>query len=456
MQRIGERKAGGDIAGFLANGVFLRQAARAPFGFRELTVKVIKVTQLFRGDIGEGAVIGVLLLAVADTGHQLMLASKQLKGAAGERIHGIHFTLTGVVAGAAHDRITGVRRDARAGGFIEITVDIHLFAVDQRFVMRAVQRHHPAVIKGLFEGGEQFFAFFIVVGPVRRGVKPATVICFAAVNVPARHSAPGRAVGVGLLEFVTGGEQGGIGHVGIYGGIDELFGCAVTFDVAVIVLITGDQTATHVARFTQWRGQIGNIALFVPAAVGGGNVAGEFFAVGVFTHHVYRRGRVTRPGHQTGCAAHHFDTFVQRGVRFGIAQVPARLKHRRDTVGHVVVDEKTARVIRAAIHIRDVLRNAGGVIEYLTERLQLLILHTLCADDADRLRNIALRQQHFGACGGDRHAVILRGAAGVVARLTGDNHGIVGGFRRGGWCSLHGMDRRGNKNGNNGKRKFPA
>ncbi|CAH0315021.1 hypothetical protein SRABI106_04166 [Rahnella aquatilis] len=180
-----------------------------------------------------------------------MLTAKQFIRAAGKGIYTIDFTFTGVITGSRHHRITGISGFADAGGFIECPVDIHHLTVDMGFGMGAVQCGLPAVIERLLQGGEQLSRFFIAVRPVRCGVKAATIIGFAAVQIPARHTAPGRAVGVGLLEFVACVKQGGIGEVGINGGINEFFGGAVAFNVAVFVLITGDQAATYAAGFVQ-------------------------------------------------------------------------------------------------------------------------------------------------------------------------------------------------------------
>ncbi|MNV78348.1 hypothetical protein D3C71_1718320 [compost metagenome] len=118
----------------------------------------------------------------------------------------------------------------------------------------------------------------------------------------------------------------------------------VTFNPGVAVFVTGDDAPAHIAGFRQRRLQIHHVTLFVPAAVGGGDVAFELFAVGVFTHHVDVGRGVTRSAHQAGCAAHHFD-FVENGrVACGITKIPAVIEES----GHIFIGkvayEETARI----------------------------------------------------------------------------------------------------------------
>ncbi len=283
--------------------------------------------------------------------------------------------------------------------------------------MRAVQGGLPAVIKVLLQVHKGFFAGFVVVGPVRCGVKATTIVGLAAVNVPARHAAPGHAVGVGFLVFITQRQSGGIGKIGIDHTIDKLLLSTVTLDITVAILITGHHAAAHVTRFAQRRGEIGNVALFIPAAIGRRNVAGKLAAVSMLTHHVDRGRRIARAGHQAGRPANHFNAFIHRGIGLRIAEVPARLKHRFDAINHVVIDQKAARIISTTIEIGHALLNGGGVIQHVAQRLQLLIFHTLFTDNAHRLWDVAGDQRHLGTGTRHRHAVIAGGAA--LGRITG-------------------------------------
>lgn len=115
--------------------------------------------------------------------------------------------------------------------------------------MGAVQRELPAVVKVLLQVNEQLFAFFIVIGPVRRGVKAATIAGCAAVRVPARQAAPGWAVGIGLLKLIADRKRGRVRQIGINHAVDKFFLCAITLNEAVIILIASHEAAAHVAGF---------------------------------------------------------------------------------------------------------------------------------------------------------------------------------------------------------------
>ena len=252
-----------------------------------------------------------------------MLTSQQFVWAAGEGIHRIHFTFAGVIAGAADNRIAGVRGRARAGGFIKEAIDIQLFAVEEHFVMRAVKRDVPAVIEVLLQVNKDLFVFFVVVSPVWRGVVTTTRFDLRTVGIPARGTAPHWRVGVDLGEFVTNRQFGGIGQISVNHAVDELFVCAVAFDKAVFVFVARDQATTHVPFRRQRCRKIGNVTLLVPAAVAGGNITGKLFAIGVLTHHVDGGGRITWASQQAGGTAHHFDALIQRHVALRVAKVPA-------------------------------------------------------------------------------------------------------------------------------------
>ncbi len=346
-----------------------------------------------------------------------MLTAQQFIGAAGEGVNRIDFALAGVVAGSAYYRIVCVLRNAKAAGFIKVAVKIELLTVEEHLVVRAVQREIPAVGEILLEINKNFLVLFIVVGPLRRGVIAATGMDLRAVGVPARRAAPHRRIGIDLRELIAHGKGCGISQVGIHHAIDKLLLRAVAFDKAVLVIIASDQTTTDAAVTVEGGREIGDIALFAPAAVGSGDAAGECFAVSMFPHHIDGGGRIARPGQQTGRAAHHFHTFVKRHIGLGIAEIPARGEGGRNAVDHKIVDGEAASVVSRAIHIAAHAGNRRGGVQHVIQRLKLLIFHALLADHGNRLRNIACGERHFGARAGNRHAVIasvlLPGAAGA-------------------------------------------
>ena len=113
----------------------------------------------------------------------------------------------------------------------------------------------------------------------------------------------------------------------------------------------------------------------------------------MFTHHIDVGGWVTRSAHQAGCAAHHFD-FVENGrVACGITKIPAVIEES----GHIfigkVADEETARIEVGTAGIDARRTHTDGIIQHRANGVQLLILHTLLAHDADRLGNITRNQQ---------------------------------------------------------------
>ncbi len=209
---------------------------------------------------------------------------------------------------------------------------------------------------------------------------------------------------------------------------------AVAVQPAVIVLVARYHAATDATVVGQRGREVSHVALFVPAAILGGDVAGKLTAVGVLAHHVNGGGGVTGAGGQAVGAANHFNTFIQGGIGEGVTHIPAGLKQGRNTVDHKVIDLKTAGVEVGALRVRCALGNAGGVFQHVAEGLQLLILHALFADDAHGLRDITRNQQHFGAGGGGFNAVVLALFIGIAAGggTINDNGIAAGGVRRGG------------------------
>ena len=181
----------------------------------------------------------------------------------------------------------------------------------------------------------------------------------------------------------------------------------VTLNEAVVILITGDHAPANFTGLYQRRLHIHHVALFVPAAISGRDVAFERLTVSVFTHHIHIRRRVAGAAHQPGRAAHDFDFVVNRRVARGVAKVPAVIKKRRHIFVGEIADVKTARekVGPAGVNARG--GHAHGVFQHIFNGVQLLILHALLANDAYGLRNVARHQEHFRTGCGGFDAVIL-------------------------------------------------
>jgi len=354
-----------------------------------------------------------VLAAVTDASHHLVLTAKQFKRPGGVSVEGIHFARATVFTAKTAE--TSARRVIR-----EIH-QIQQFIIKRLLAMCAVYTECPAVIKVMFNVGEHFTRLNGIIRPVGGSVGTAVIMRARAVCVPGWQAAPGRVAGVIFLIIVTERHGGVIGHIGIHHAVEEFFTLVIAIQPAVLILITGYHAPAHRTFLIQRAGSIEHVTLFVPASVTGADIAGEFFAVGVFTHHVDRGGRIARPGHQACGATHHFDAVINRGVFGGITKIPGVADGRWNVVVSVIIDVKTAGEIGYAFAVDDFRRDAGGVIQHVAHRLEVLILHALFGDHTDRLRNIARRQVHFGARSGGFDRVILP-VAGSGGRRTFNHH----------------------------------
>ena len=69
---------------------------------------------------------------------------------------------------------------------------------------------------------------------------------------------------------------------------------------------------------------------------------------------------------------------------------------------------------------------AGGFARELVQRFDVAVLDLLVGDDADGLRDFALRRRDFGADGGSKGTVIAAvfGSVGAIAALGFDEDGV--------------------------------
>lgn len=276
----------------------------------------------------------VALAAEAAAKHHFVLTAKEIESTPQEGINRILFALAFVPATIAHHACTG--------RLIGIAGHIHQFAVEIRISMHAVDVGFPAVVKALSQVGENAGVVFIRICPLWRYGLATIVMGFTPVAVPGWQSAPGRILGVAFPVFIADRKGRAVGHIRIHHAVEEFFTVVVVINKAVVILIARNQAAAYLAGLHQRRLQIQHVALFIPATVAGTDITFEFIAVCMFAHHIDIGRRVSRPGHQAGCAAYHFDTVINRGIGGSIAEVPHFADGGRQVIVRIVTHEESA------------------------------------------------------------------------------------------------------------------
>ncbi|MNP25455.1 hypothetical protein D3C76_1182650 [compost metagenome] len=194
-----------------------------------------------------------------------------------------------------------------------------------------------------------------------------------------RQAAPGR----GVVDTLVGDAEGQgavVAEVGFANGVEHRTLAVGDILKAVARLVRRDHPPAQGGVVVEWPGSIHFAAVVVPATGAGGDaharVRGRALA-----HHVDGRRWRTRPLHQPGGAAHHFDVVVDGHVRRRV-HVPRQVM--RQVVGQPVVHQvfhgKATRVERRALRAILGHRHARGALEHIFKAAQVLVVHALTGD----------------------------------------------------------------------------
>ncbi|MCY1291625.1 hypothetical protein D9M70_408210 [compost metagenome] len=244
---------------------------------------------------------------------------------------------------------------------------------------------------------------------------------FIAIAVEQRHGrAPGGTVGTVGLAAQAGAQQGVVGDIGFEDAVEHLLLLGQVVHEGLAVLIGGDEAAAHVALRGQRAADVEFAAVGVPAAGAGGDVAGKLPGRAL-AHQVHGRGRAAEAAEQAGGALEDFHAVVDDHV--GLVDAIAEAERRRNAIDLEVVDLETAGLEAGATAVELVDGDAGRLRQDVADAGQVLVIHLLAGDDADRLRSLARRQRQLG--GGTRRAGgVGTGALGSLAEaVVGDGRG---------------------------------
>jgi len=265
LQRISQRQARGGIAGLLGDGALAGQLQRSPVRLREITgpaevagqrqVLCIRIAEVWL----EVTMVGELALVVAQAGHELVFAAEQLERTVDVAINAVDLAL-GVVE-------AGHRRDAGSRGLVECGIGrIEQLVIGLGAVVGGADLELPAVAEGVLQGGERTLAGGIPVGPVRRRIERGRIVRRAAIGVPHREAAPGRAIGALLLVVVAHAQLRVRGQVGVDDSVAQRLSLVVAVHLAVGIQVAADYAAAHRATGVERAAHVHGGAGAAPAA----------------------------------------------------------------------------------------------------------------------------------------------------------------------------------------------
>ncbi|EJK88588.1 hypothetical protein UUU_26890 (plasmid) [Klebsiella pneumoniae subsp. pneumoniae DSM 30104 = JCM 1662 = NBRC 14940] len=225
---------------------------------------------------------------------------------------------------------------------------------------------------------------------------------------PHRH--PGH-IGDGIdgLVLRADTQQGIRRQIGVDGGIQQT-GFLIRDAIEIIAIFPcHHRTAAHAARRVQRAAHVRFAAILIPAPGAGGKLR-AVLRQSVLAHHVDRGRRVAEPVQQAVGAAQDLHPLIHRHVlrrAGGIAQ------QRRHAVQFERIDLEAARIPRGGQQHEGGAGDAGGARHHRIQRCEILLLHLLAIDHADRLSHFTRFQRDFPQRGdAGSHIVIPRRRAG--------------------------------------------
>ncbi|MNH12238.1 hypothetical protein D3C79_717730 [compost metagenome] len=183
--------------------------------------------------------------------------------------------------------------------------------------------------------------------------------------------------------------QGAVAEVDFERSVKDVAVLLVPVHEGIVELLGRDHAPAQVAGRRQRPGDVRFQALEIPGADTALHIGLEL-AGRALADHVDHAAGVARAGHQPGGAAHHFhpvvDGHVEQGAGHGAGLV---FLVSGDAVELVGVDGAAARIDVEALAAILGHGHAGGLVEHIGHVAQLLVIHALAGDDADRLRRFA-------------------------------------------------------------------
>ncbi|MCY1408774.1 hypothetical protein D9M71_241030 [compost metagenome] len=238
-------------------------------------------------------------------------------------------------------------------------------------------------------------------------------------------------VDIEVLGIHAHGQQGVGGKIGLDDAVENFPALVEAVDIGLVVLVGAHQAATNVAAFGQRAAGVELGTLVVPGAALD-REAGLRNVGRALAHHVHGRAGGTDAVGQARGALDDFDPVIQRHVvtLHGRAVVTVEQLYAVDLE---VFHGKTARIDDAAVRA-----TVAALVDGQPRRLpyhfgqvgDVLVVHALARDHADRLRRFPNRQGQAGGGAG--------GACGVGACAFGGGAQAL--FVEVGWGQLYGAN----------------